>query len=565
MRSDRVSLNLLGALVAASALLVAASGALAASRGLAASPVAISPGPGTPDASPTTQISILGVAPDQLRSVRVDGSVSGLHRGAFHAYSGRRGASFVPSRPLAGASTSRCVVRFAGRSPIGRSRSRSRAWRQSRPCSTFPSSSRPSSTTSSRARGCCRRASPCARRLDAAATSSSRRCPRRWSIRRATTRSTDQPGGPGRSDDHRRSRPARVVPAARRRPMSPPTSGSSASTADRVLTWWQGKVTAAAFGLGEGVIADTSLPHGEGRACRQRLRRRPARVPRSTPAGDALFTVYSLVMVHLPGTTPGALSPLLDSIVQEVDVRTGLVVWEWHALGHIPLADSYATAGDTAPTSTPTTSTRSSRCRGDRLLVSARDTSAIYEIDRATGRIVWTLGGKAEQLPACGAGPASSSSTTPVMLPGQPGQPVRRRGGPADQGAVLPRSDPRARPAPPHGQRRAPVPPAGPARSPTARAASRRCPDGNRFVGFGSTAVLLGVLARAAAAVRRQPARSTTAATACSRFPGAPRRRRGRRSPRERNRRRAWRSTRAGTAPRPWPAGRCWPGRAPAR
>jgi len=62
-----------------------------------------------------------------------------------------------------------------------------------------------------------------------------------------------------------------------------------------------------------------------------------------TPAGDALFTVYSPVLVHLPGTPAGTLSPLLDSIVQEVDVRTGLVVWEWHSYGHIPLAQSYAT------------------------------------------------------------------------------------------------------------------------------------------------------------------------------------------------------------------------------
>jgi len=55
-----------------------------------------------------------------------------------------------------------------------------------------------------------------------------------------------------------------------------------------------------------------------------------------TRSGDALMTVQSLVNYHLPGTAPGKLSLLIDSIVQEVDVRTGLVVWEWHSLGHIP-------------------------------------------------------------------------------------------------------------------------------------------------------------------------------------------------------------------------------------
>ena len=48
-------------------------------------------------------------------------------------------------------------------------------------------------------------------------------------------------------------------------------------------------------------------------------------------------------MIHLPGTPPGKLSLMLDAIVQQVDIRTGLVVWEWHGYGHIPLAESYAT------------------------------------------------------------------------------------------------------------------------------------------------------------------------------------------------------------------------------
>ena len=31
---------------------------------------------------------------------------------------------------------------------------------------------------------------------------------------------------------------------------------------------------------------------------------------------------------------------LTDSIIQEIDIKTGLVMWEWHALGHIPLSES---------------------------------------------------------------------------------------------------------------------------------------------------------------------------------------------------------------------------------
>jgi hypothetical protein len=164
----------------------------------------------------------------------------------------------------------------------------------------------------------------------------------------------------------------------------------------RVLTWWQGKVTIAAYGLGAEMIYDTSY--------------RPLRVVRAgngyaadlhefvlTRSGDALLTVQSLILRHRAGTAPGTLSPFLDSIVQEVDVRTGLVVWEWHALGHIPVADSYVTAA-TSPYFDAYHINSIELVPGGRVLISARDTSALSEIDQATGRLVWTLGGKASSF-----------------------------------------------------------------------------------------------------------------------------------------------------------------------
>ena len=62
-----------------------------------------------------------------------------------------------------------------------------------------------------------------------------------------------------------------------------------------------------------------------------------------TPDGHAFMIATSPVRVHLPGTPAGTLSPLQDSIAQEIDVRTGLVMWEWHGFGHIPLRDSDVT------------------------------------------------------------------------------------------------------------------------------------------------------------------------------------------------------------------------------
>ena len=109
--SDTVSLKSPGrALVATLGVVVAfpVAGATASAAGTTAARAAaeattgitVSPFPGTPDASPNTQISVLGARPATIFSIRVTGSSSGLHGGAFHAYSGRRGASFVLSRPL---------------------------------------------------------------------------------------------------------------------------------------------------------------------------------------------------------------------------------------------------------------------------------------------------------------------------------------------------------------------------------------------------------------------------------------------------------------------------------
>jgi len=66
----------------------------------AASGVAVSPQPGTPDASPTTQISFLGGAGTQVSDVHVVGSHSGTHGGVLRAYSTGTGESFLPSKPF---------------------------------------------------------------------------------------------------------------------------------------------------------------------------------------------------------------------------------------------------------------------------------------------------------------------------------------------------------------------------------------------------------------------------------------------------------------------------------
>ena len=60
--------------------------------------VTISPLPGTPDATPSTQISFLGAPASDLHDISVVGSRSGAHSGRLVAYATAAGASFLPSR-----------------------------------------------------------------------------------------------------------------------------------------------------------------------------------------------------------------------------------------------------------------------------------------------------------------------------------------------------------------------------------------------------------------------------------------------------------------------------------
>jgi hypothetical protein len=71
-----------------------------ATSAAARNPVAVSPLPGTPDASPGTQISFLGGLGTRVFGVHVVGSRSGLHAGALRLYSTGTGESFVPAHPF---------------------------------------------------------------------------------------------------------------------------------------------------------------------------------------------------------------------------------------------------------------------------------------------------------------------------------------------------------------------------------------------------------------------------------------------------------------------------------
>lgn len=82
-----------------------------------------------------------------------------------------------------------------------------------------------------------------------------------------------------------------------------------------------------------------------------------------------------------------------DNIIQEVDPATGHLIWSWHSLSHIPISDTYNRAPSSGPFSYFHLNSIQQLANGN-LMISARNTWALYEISRSTGNVIWELGGK---------------------------------------------------------------------------------------------------------------------------------------------------------------------------
>ncbi len=159
------------------------------------------------------------------------------------------------------------------------------------------------------------------------------------------------------------------------------------------LSWWQGKVTnTGAIETGEDVVVD------------QHYRE----VARLKATGGWVLTLHEFLIdgedawvtanKNLPmdlskygGAYNGA---LVDSAVQEYNLKTGKLVRNWDALDHIPLSQSQATLPTNGfPWDAYHVNSIDISQQG-KFLVSMRNTWAAYMVDAASGKIDWTLGGR---------------------------------------------------------------------------------------------------------------------------------------------------------------------------
>ena len=343
-------------------------------------PVTASPVPGGRWASPATEISLRGLPPHRLGTISVSGSRSGRHAGRLEPHFDGEGASFVPDEPFEPGEEVKVSTEL-----------------------TIPG----------------------AREGDY----------RFWISRPATPpppRPAERPGGPVQRF---RSRPDLTIPQIRVLERKPATSPGHVFIAPKrgsgldgpmildnsgrlvwarqappntqvadfrlqryrgqpVLTWWEGTTTVG-VGFGEGVVLDQDY--------RELMRVRSGNGYEAdlhefliTPRGTALLLVYAYVNADLTSVDGPQDGVAIDGVVQELDLETGRVLFEWHSLDQIGFDESHWPLPEDARKEAYDYIHLNSvgiDTDGD-LLVNARHTWAAYKIDRHTGSVRWRLGGK---------------------------------------------------------------------------------------------------------------------------------------------------------------------------
>jgi hypothetical protein len=117
------------------------------------------------------------------------------------------------------------------------------------------------------------------------------------------------------------------------------------------------------------------------------------------PWDTALILAYTTATANLTSIGGPADQTVIDGIVQEVDIRTGKVLFQWNSADHVPYAQSEEPLPASASTPWDWFHVNAVKLDGHGgLLIDARDTWTTYDVSRRTGRINWQLGGKASSF-----------------------------------------------------------------------------------------------------------------------------------------------------------------------
>jgi hypothetical protein len=165
-----------------------------------------------------------------------------------------------------------------------------------------------------------------------------------------------------------------------------------------VLTWWRGRLSNVGVGDGWYVIYDTSYrPIAEVRPGHGLVG--DVHEFHLTSHNTAYMTIYHRRHADLRSVGGPKDGLIWDGVVQEVDIATGHVLFEWHSYPQIAVQESYSQPpknqlGTKAfPYDYIHLNSIDEEPNGN-LLISGRNTHAAYEVSRKTGKILWRLGGK---------------------------------------------------------------------------------------------------------------------------------------------------------------------------
>ena len=335
------------------------------SAALAGTAVDVSPAPETGSANPATQISFLGAPAGEIANVTAQGEKSGSHPGRLIAYSQGDGASFAPASPFDAGERVTVSAVIAGRPAQFR-------FRVSTPYPTANDPGFPNAT-------------PAPADVQSFYTMPGAQPP----VLTVTVPDHDAAAGdilttngpgPGQYG------PLIYTPAGRLVWFQRLTGGETAENLSeqeyngrRVLTWWKGHVLAIGFGQGEDIVMNSAyqtiarIPGGNG----LKADLHDVQLSRN---GIAYITAYNPIRCDLSPVKGSRSGAIVDTAIQMIDMRTGLVRWEWHSLDHVAAAESEVEVpNDTTPWDYFHLNSVDPEPSGN-VLISARSTWAGYQL-----------------------------------------------------------------------------------------------------------------------------------------------------------------------------------------
>lgn len=352
------------------------------SAALPGTDVDVSPAPETGTANPHAQISFLGTNVANVRDVSVRGSTSGEHAGSLRGYHQGDGASFVPDTSFT------TGERVTVRAVIGQGNGGRRISFGFRIDTPYPTASTAEFPN------------PPAAPADYQSfyTLPGTQAP----IMSVTVPDRDPTAGdilttngpgPGQYGPLIYAPDGRLVWFDRLSGGEAAENLSEQTYEDRrVLTWWKGRVLSLGFGQGEDLVMNSRyqtvarIPGGNGLHA-------DLHDFQIAPHDIAYITAFNPIRCDLRPVNGVRSGAILDTAVQEIDMKTGLVRWEWHSLDHVGASESEV---ETPKGSTPWDyfhlNSIDPEPDGD-ILISARSTWAGYLLKGGSGKVLWRLGG----------------------------------------------------------------------------------------------------------------------------------------------------------------------------